>query len=103
MTNPKTFSFCSSKKIYLCFSIVVFVYIIYVNLNNQAQTTKQSPSWKKLGGSDETPTKHVSYYARRRRNFFRGSPPSFDLPPQAPQEYITLKFPPLSHIDREGD
>ena len=44
----KYFPLFTSKTIYLCFSIVVFVYIIYVNLNNHAWTTKQSPFLGKI-------------------------------------------------------
>ena len=43
MANPKKFSpLFTSQTNFLCFSIVVFVYMIYVNLNNHAWTKTES-------------------------------------------------------------
>ena len=65
MRTPKIFSLFSLEQIFpLCqhcsFVCVLNGCIIYVNLNNQTRITKQSPSWGKFGGSDETLQQNTS-------------------------------------------
>jgi hypothetical protein len=88
MANPKYYPLFTSKKIYLCFSIVVFLYIIYVNLNNQAGTTKQSPSWENVS------VPHPKFRHTSPRFFF----PSPPKKKKNTQEKITLK-PTFLYID----